>query len=127
MVTTNDETALLPLRRNLRYWLTRRSNMKIVPPVTATQVVGFGVRIAIRRKGQTSNIDIVGEDEAQSSAGSIAWTAPLARALDGAQPVRSWSLKLAAVSNLSPCSQSRRGEANDPSGRCHPHPSRVPR
>jgi transcription elongation GreA/GreB family factor len=59
--------------------------MKIMPPVAAPQVVGFGVRVTISRKGQTSDIDIVGEDEAQPSAGSIAWTAPLARALDGAQ------------------------------------------
>jgi transcription elongation GreA/GreB family factor len=31
-------------------------------------------------------LHIVGEDEADPAAGAIAWTSPLARALDGASP-----------------------------------------
>jgi transcription elongation GreA/GreB family factor len=94
VASSNDETALLSLRRDLRYWHTRRSNMKIVAPVAAPQVVGFGVRVRISRKERTSVVGIVGEDEAEPSAGLIAWTAPLARALDGARPGETVELEI---------------------------------
>jgi transcription elongation GreA/GreB family factor len=81
-----DEKVLSSLRRDLRYWLARRSNMRIVPWVVAPSTVEFGVRATIRRGGRSIEIYIVGEDEAQPSAGLIAWTAPLARALKGAHP-----------------------------------------
>jgi transcription elongation GreA/GreB family factor len=68
--------------------------MKIVAPVAAPQVVRFGVRVRIRRKDQTSQVEIVGEDEAEPSAGLIAWTAPLARALDGARPGEAVELEI---------------------------------
>jgi transcription elongation GreA/GreB family factor len=79
----SDEKALPALRRDLRYWTARRLNMQILPPLDAPASVGFGVRATIRRGGTTR--EIVGEDEANPSVGLIAWTAPLARALQGAQ------------------------------------------
>jgi transcription elongation GreA/GreB family factor len=85
MVAASDEKVLSDLRRDLRYWSTRRSNMQIMPPVDAPTSVEFGVRATIRRAGATREVCIVGEDEADPSAGLIAWTAPLARALKGAQ------------------------------------------
>jgi transcription elongation GreA/GreB family factor len=72
--------------------------MKIIAPVVTPQVVGFGVRVKIRRKDQTSEVDIVGEDEAEPSAGMIAWTAPLARALDGAMPGETVELEIGSLS-----------------------------
>ena len=72
--------------------------MKVVAPVVAPQVVGFGVRVKIRRKSKTSEVDIVGEDEAEPSAGMIAWTAPLARALDGATPGETVELEIGSHS-----------------------------
>jgi len=54
-------------------------------PNSVADVVGFGTRITIRRGSVTSEVTIVGEDEADSPAGLIAWTAPLARALDGVE------------------------------------------
>jgi transcription elongation GreA/GreB family factor len=80
------EEALAALRRDLRYWVARHATMRIEPPDPAPAAVAFGVRVTIRRGGAVSDIAIVGEDEADPPAGLIAWTAPLARALDGAEP-----------------------------------------
>ena len=73
------------LRRDLRYWSARRATMQVVPPVQAPAKVEFGVRATICRKERIQEIYIVGEDEADPAAGRIAWTAPLSRALRGAQ------------------------------------------
>ena len=81
-----DEKVRSSHRRELRYWLARRSTMQIMPRLGAPATVDFGVRATIRRGGRSTEIYIVGEDEAQPSAGLIAWTAPLARAVIGAQP-----------------------------------------
>jgi len=80
-----DETVLL-LRRDLRYWLARRATARLVAPDPDPQAAGFGARLTIRRDGQESEILIVGEDEADPDSGRIAWTSPLARALDEAEP-----------------------------------------
>ena len=72
-------------RRDLRYWHARLASMQVVLPNSVADVVGFGTRITIRRGSVTSEVTIVGEDEADSPAGLIAWTAPLARALDGVE------------------------------------------
>lgn len=72
------------LRRDLRYWQTRRATAKITS--ANGEGAGFGTRLRIRRGGAEQEIMIVGEDEADPGAGRIAWTSPLARALDGAEP-----------------------------------------
>ncbi len=81
-----EEDAAAVLHRDLRYWLSRQASMQIVPPSGAPKAVGFGTRVTIRRGSTTSEIAIVGEDEAEPASGLIAWTAPLARALEGAEP-----------------------------------------
>jgi transcription elongation GreA/GreB family factor len=73
------------LRRDLRYWSARRATMQIVPTVQTPTTVEFGVRASIRRGERAHEIYIVGEDEADPASGRIAWTAPLSRALRGAQ------------------------------------------
>jgi transcription elongation GreA/GreB family factor len=83
------------LRRDLRYWSTRRSTMSIVPTTQRPAAVAFGVRATVRRGEQAHEIQIVGEDEADPAAGLIAWTAPLARALEGAQVGETVELKVA--------------------------------
>jgi hypothetical protein len=50
-----------------------------------SRVVGFGSRATNRRAAVMSDVTIVGEDEADPPTGLIAWTAPLARALEGAE------------------------------------------
>jgi transcription elongation GreA/GreB family factor len=74
------------LRRDLRYWLARQASMQVVTPDPQPGAVGFGSQATIRRGAVTSDVTIVGEDEADPSTGLIAWTAPLARALEGAEP-----------------------------------------
>jgi transcription elongation GreA/GreB family factor len=73
------------LRRDLRYWTLRRSTARVIETEPHPQEVGFGTRVTIRRGILMSDLLIVGEDEAEPSKGRIAWTAPLARALEGAE------------------------------------------
>jgi transcription elongation GreA/GreB family factor len=74
------------IRRDLRYWLARQASMQVVTPDPQPRAVGFGSRATIRRGKAVSDVTIVGEDEADPPTGLIAWTAPLARALEGAGP-----------------------------------------
>lgn len=72
-------------RRDLRYWEARRATMQIVERDPDTDAVGFGTEITIRRAGRTQTLRIVGEDEADPRQGYLAYTAPLARALEEAE------------------------------------------
>ncbi len=74
-----DVTAIR--RRDLRYWQSRLASMHVVTPDATPQAVSFGVRVTIRRGNTEQAFTIVGEDEADPSAGLLAWTAPLARSL----------------------------------------------
>ena len=80
---TDDASAML--RRDLRYWQSRQTTMQLVAADRAPGVVCFGCRVTIRRGSATSVVTIVGEDEADPPSGFIAWTAPLARAIEGAE------------------------------------------
>jgi transcription elongation GreA/GreB family factor len=71
--------------RDLRYWKTRLSTLQVVADTPSPQKVAFGTHVTIERHGAISRIQIVGEDEADPAQGRIGWTAPLARAIDGAQ------------------------------------------
>jgi transcription elongation GreA/GreB family factor len=85
LARATDETAAALIRRDLRFWHSRHASMQVIAPNPAPEVVGFGTRIAIRRGGAESAVTIVGEDEADPAAGRIAWTAPLARAMENAE------------------------------------------
>lgn len=74
------------IRRDLRYWLARQTSMQVFTLDLQSKAVGFGSRATIRRGAVTSDVTVVGEDEADPPAGLIAWTAPLARVLEGAEP-----------------------------------------
>ena len=71
--------------RDLRYWHARAATMRVVPQETAPEAIGFGVTARVRRDGRIQDLTIVGEDEADPAHGRIAWTSPLAEALDGAE------------------------------------------
>jgi len=74
-----------PIRRDLRYWRTRRTTS--VPTLAPDDgSAGFGTRVTARIGGRTRTIEIVGDDEADPRADRIAFGAPLARALMGAEP-----------------------------------------
>src|SRR5262245_21610100 len=85
LARTTDESVAARIRRDLRYWHSRQASMQVIAPNAAPETVGFGARITIRRGGADSAMTIVGEDEADPAAGLIAWTAPLARALENAE------------------------------------------
>ncbi|MGP7796009.1 GreA/GreB family elongation factor [Sphingomonas sp. CLY1604] len=74
-----------PLRRDLRYWQTRRATA-IPTPAPADGSAGFGTRVTIRLGNRTRTIAIVGDDEADPHADRLAYGAPLAHALIGAEP-----------------------------------------
>jgi len=80
-----DEAALAELQRDLRYWNTRLATAEPAPPPPADEAA-FGSRVTFRLNGQERTILIVGDDEADPANGSIAFSAPLARALIGAGP-----------------------------------------
>jgi transcription elongation GreA/GreB family factor len=73
------------IRRDLRYWNARLASLRVESASDAPDIVAFGTRVTFRRGTTTSTVAIVGEDEADPPNGLIAWTAPLARALDGAE------------------------------------------
>ena len=80
----SDETAITALKRDLRYWQTRQITAELMPAPSG-ETVEFGVTVTFRLNGKQRLLTLVGDDEADPAAGLIAWTAPLARALMGAE------------------------------------------
>ena len=78
------EEVAKPLKRELRYWQTRRATAVVTPP-PADGSVGFGSRVIVRMAGAERVLAIVGGDEGDPAAGLIGFQAPLARALAGAE------------------------------------------
>ena len=72
------------LKRELRYWNTRRTTAVIAPPLEEG-MAGIGARVRIRLAGEERVIDLVGHDEADPHADRLAFSAPLAHALLGAE------------------------------------------
>ena len=70
--------------RDARYWRQRLASAEVAP-IPSGQMVAFGTRVTIERDGGTRTVDLVGHDESDPAAGRIAFTAPLARALMGAE------------------------------------------
>jgi transcription elongation GreA/GreB family factor len=78
-----SEEQVAAIRRELRYWHTRRATAQIAPPADGDEI-SLGSRVRYRLAGEDQTVEIVGGDEADPHAGRIAFTAPLARALMGA-------------------------------------------
>ena len=78
-----DEDARKKLQRRLRYFHTRQSTAEVQTP-PADGSVGIGSRVTYRLNGAEKAITIVGGDEADPASGTVAFFAPLARALMGA-------------------------------------------
>ena len=79
------EDAVEPLRRDLRYWRTRQTTA-VPTKAPADGSAGFGTHVDFTLNGRRRSIAIVGDDEADPKADRIAFSAPLARALIGAEP-----------------------------------------
>ena len=81
---TADEEARKKLQRRLRYFHTRQSTADVqVPPSDGS--VGIGSRVTYRLNNAEKTMTVVGGDEADPALGCVAFSAPLARALMGAE------------------------------------------
>lgn len=84
IATTQDEEARKKMQRRLRYFHTRQSTAEVQTP-PEDGVVGIGARVTYRLNGAERTVTIVGGDEADPARGHIAFSAPLARAMMGAE------------------------------------------
>ena len=80
----SEETALAEAKRDLRYWRQRLASAEVRPAASGDKVE-FGCRVDLLLDGKPRSIELVGHDEADTAAGRIAFTAPLGRALMGAE------------------------------------------
>jgi transcription elongation GreA/GreB family factor len=79
-----DRTAMARATRDLRYWSARRASAQLTEPAGDSDKVQFGRTVEIEREdGRRQTFRIVGEDEADPTAGSVSYVSPLARALLG--------------------------------------------
>ncbi|QNO26164.1 GreA/GreB family elongation factor [Sphingopyxis sp. OPL5] len=79
-----EEEARKKLLRRQRYVHTRQSTAE-VQPAPAADVVGIGSKVIFALNGNERTLTIVGHDEADPAQGTIAFSAPIARALMGAE------------------------------------------
>ena len=70
--------------RDARYWRQRLASAQVSPAPDGSKVA-FGTRVTFVRDGVTRTVELVGHDEADPNADRIAFTAPLSRALMGAE------------------------------------------
>jgi len=82
--TLTDEVQVNTAKRDLRYWNTRHATAELVPSPDG-KGVAFGVRVSILLKGKARTFQIVGDDEANPAEGLVSFSAPLSRAVMGAQ------------------------------------------
>ena len=79
-----DRTAMARATRDLRYYNARRATAQLVETPADLESVRFGCTVTFEREdGRRQTFRIVGEDEADPSAGSVSYLSPLARALLG--------------------------------------------
>lgn len=83
--TPQDEAAIKAARREVRYWSTRAATAEVPPPPDGS-AVAFGCTVTFHHDGRQRTVTLVGDDEADPAHGLIAFAAPLARALVGAEP-----------------------------------------
>jgi transcription elongation GreA/GreB family factor len=71
---------------HLRYWTSRRATAQVMEPPKDAKEVHFGSTATILREdGRRQTYRIVGEDEADPSAGTLSYVSPVAQALMGKQ------------------------------------------
>ncbi len=79
-----DRAKIAFLSRDLRYWSARRETAELSEPGSEADVVRFGMSVTIADDdGRQKSWKIVGEDEADVSAGKISHVSPMAIALYG--------------------------------------------
>ncbi len=95
LAETDDPDQAARLRRDLRYWALRHATARLSAPDPEDPTVQFGSRVRYRSEdGDTRTIVLTGEDEADPTSGRIAYAAPVARALTGAEAGGSVTVQL---------------------------------
>jgi transcription elongation GreA/GreB family factor len=80
----SDETEIKAARRDLRYWQTREVTAELIP-IPNGKTVEIGTQVSFRLRDKARNLSIVGDDEADPAKGLVSFSAPLSRALMGAE------------------------------------------
>ena len=81
-----DKQRQADLERDLRYFNQRVQSAQVVAPATSTDKVQIGSWVTFaNEQDEQQRIQLVGEDQADASAGLINWGSPLGHALLGAQ------------------------------------------
>ena len=70
--------------RDARYWRSRLASAHLAP-IPDGETVAIGTRVTILRNGAMRTLEIVGHDESDPAADRIGFSAPLSRALLGAE------------------------------------------
>ena len=79
-----DKDLAARIARDLRYCTARRGSARVIQVQGVPDRVRFGVAVVLGlAHGEERELRLVGEDEADPSAGLISWVAPLAQALLG--------------------------------------------
>ena len=83
-LAADDRAATAAIDRDLRYWRQRRATAQPVEKPKDGDKVYFGSTVTIRRDdGREHAFQIVGEDEADPTAGKVSFVSPLGSALIG--------------------------------------------
>lgn len=70
--------------RDARYWRARLASAQLAPAPSGKEVT-IGTFVTYRRDGQSRTIEVVGHDESEPAASRISFTAPVVRAMLGAE------------------------------------------
>jgi transcription elongation GreA/GreB family factor len=84
LTDTLSEEERKALLRDARYWRARQASAQFAP-VPSGEEVAIGTRVTYQREGESRTIEIVGHDESDPAKSRIGFTAPLVRAMLGAQ------------------------------------------
>ncbi|BCW90103.1 Transcription elongation factor GreA [Alphaproteobacteria bacterium SO-S41] len=70
--------------RDIRYYAARIGSARVTPAPTSVDAVAFGSTVTFERNdGRVQTYRIVGEDEADPTAGTLSFASPIGRALTG--------------------------------------------
>lgn len=83
-VAKANRTAIELTTREVTYWSNRKNTAIVVGEASSGGQVHFGACVTVRRHdGRVQTLRIVGEDEANPSAGTISYVSPFAQAVMG--------------------------------------------
>jgi transcription elongation GreA/GreB family factor len=83
-VHKENRTAIELTAREVTYWSDRKNTAIVVSEASGGGQVQFGATVTVRRQdGRVQTLRIVGEDEADPSAGTISYVSPFAQAVMG--------------------------------------------